>query len=262
MKKEYKVIIAGGLFIFALAIVVFTSLNKYMDGQTESDVRSIGKVYLQGIVNEELEHFNSIKTIRFTQINSMVKELQKNGTDDTAGSYEIIKNAAEFQDLASCALFSEDGSIETVYGPKVEKLGDESYLRSSLKEGKHVVTGGWDADGQQLVIYAAPIAVKMTNGTHSMGLLWCKTMTSFSDLVNLDDENSLVYFHLVRRNGTYVIRTRDSVGESFFDKMTGHSEPIGMSPEAAIEKLKNAINTNSEFEMHTIYTDENTGIKE
>ncbi|MCR5627951.1 MAG: response regulator [Lachnospiraceae bacterium] len=256
MKKEYKYIVIGLVTTIILSTVLFLSLNKYMDIQTEKDIRAIANVHLMGMASEELNRFDAVKQIRFSQVDSMLEEVNELG--ENAGYEEIqetISRYGEFQDVASCVLIDKEGDLDTVYGVKLEKLGDPDFLLKSMNDKVDVVTGGWDSQ-QQVIIYAAPISLPMKNGKKSIGLLWCKTMSSFSDIMNLNSADNLVYFHIIRRDATYVINSYDSSDNDFFEKLKKHAVPEEMDIDRALEGFKAAIEENSDFSMNTTYIDE------
>ncbi len=261
MKKEFKLIIGGFLFIFLLAIITFFSLNRYMDIQTEKDVRTIAQVHLQGVAEQELDRFEAIKAIRFTQIASMKKKIISMDSKDSDRIYEELHNSAEFQNLSNCSLISEDGKLENVYGTAIEKLGDQNFLLESLIAGDKIVTGGWNIE-EQIIIYASPLSVPMKNGEQSVGVLWCKPMATFSDMMNIQSDSSLVYFHIIRRDGSYVLNNKDVVGKTYYENVLEYVTPENMTADEAVEMLKDAIASNDKFRMDTTYVDQVSRINE
>ncbi|MCR5108565.1 MAG: response regulator [Lachnospiraceae bacterium] len=262
MKKELRYIITGFVLVVTIAIVIFLSLYRYMSKQTEKDVRAIAEVHLKGIVNEELDRYSVVKGIRFGQLNALKDEILSADADIGSGKMqEIVEKYASFQDLESCALISEEGSIEVLYGLDITKFGDMEYLTESMKSGEEIVTGGWH-DDEQLIIYASPISVEMSDGSESIGFLWCKSDVSFKEVMNLKSEDSLVYFHIIRKDGTYVLKNSDSTGNDYFEKLRDHSDPVGMSKDDAVNRLREAIETEGEFSLNTKYTDSENGINE
>ncbi|MCR5102700.1 MAG: response regulator [Butyrivibrio sp.] len=261
-KKILRLIVGGFVFIFFLAVIVFTSLNHYMDKQTEKDVRKIANVHLLGMANEEINRFEAVKDIRYTQVESMIEVVEKDyseaGADEVA---DILRNAADFQDLSNCSLISESGNVSKIYGYEIREFGDIDYLMENVLEGKRVVTGAWTAN-EQVIIYAYPFEAEMDTGEKSVALLWCKPMTSFVGMMNLIDEDSLVEFYLIRHNGTYLVDEAEYDEDTYFDKILNHSTPTDMTAEQAVEKLISAIENGEEFSMDTNYSDEANDINE
>ena len=196
MIKQYKQVFAGFFFLLGLACLVFFALSTYMDGRTAQDVRRIAHVHLKGILEQEKDRFEAIKSIRRTQVDSLKATLQqpKAGADSEAVKGAIAR-AALFQNLANCSLIEEDGTLSNMYGTPIAKLGDPAFLLESILAGRQVVTGGWTAR-EQLIIYAAPFSAPMSGGRRSVGILWCKPISMFQRMMDLDNPESLVMFRL------------------------------------------------------------------
>ena len=205
MTKEYKQIFAGLFFLLGLACLVFFALSHYMDGRTAQDVRRIAHVHLKGMMDQETSRFEAIKAIRLTQLDSLKATLQRleAGADSEAVKGAIVR-ASLFQNLANCSLIEADGTVSNMYGAPIAKLGDPDFLLESILAGRQVVTGGWTVS-EQLIIYAAPFSAPMSGGRRSAGILWCKPISMFQRMMNLDNPESLVMFRLIRRDGSYVV---------------------------------------------------------
>ncbi|MCR4746215.1 MAG: response regulator [Lachnospiraceae bacterium] len=257
MKKEFRVIILGLFVLFVFIGAAFISLNKYMDMQTEKDVSEIAKVFLMEKATQETSRFNALMSIRNSQIISMEENLErikdKAYTELVAGK---LRDAAEFQKLANCSLVSDSGEMETLYGEEIVRLGDSDFLMESLRaNGDVVITGGW-SEKRQMIIYAVPIDLPMSNGEHSIGLLWCKPMSVFEELMNLDDERSQVDFYIIRRDTSYVIRSYE---ESYESVVTKYVHPEGMTSEEYMEKIRQTISNNGTLMVNTRYIDKERG---
>ncbi len=79
MKKEFKPIIGGLIFVLLLATAVFVLLARYMGAQTEKDVSEIAHVHLEDISELESDRFDAIVHLRFRQLDNIMRELSRNG---------------------------------------------------------------------------------------------------------------------------------------------------------------------------------------
>ena len=261
MKKEFKLIILGLCMILLSVAAVFFSLYHLMDKQTEKDVREIGRVFLEEKAHQEANRYEAIKTIRFSQMDSMKEKLnEENNASDAEAVHSTLADAAKFQLLSNCSLVSSSGEIETVFGDPIERLGDVAFLMDSLTgKQEKIVTGGWSTS-QQLIIYAEPIALPMLNGDTSIGLLWCKPVSFFVDMMNLDDPDSLVSFNIIRRDTSFVVGSKKIHEDTYDELVLDHVTPEGMSAEESLQNLHEMISQNGIFMMHTRYEDEAEGI--
>ena len=261
MKKELRIIVGGLLLMLVIASAVFFGLYRFLDVRTEKDVREIARVFLGEIAGQESSRYEAIKAIRYTQIDSMHNELETSGAgNDPAKVKSVLGHSAAFQNLANCTLISASGHMQTCYGDPIARLGDESFLMERLASGqKQIVTGGW-TEKEQMIIFAAPFAAPMENGETSVGLLWCKPISLFAQVMNLNNPDSMVYFFIIRRDTSYVIHTEETVEENYDELVRKHVIPEGVTPEECIELLHNAIATDSVFTMHTHFVDDSQNL--
>lgn len=129
MKNIKRLLIFGLIFIMLLAVIVFTSLVRYMDRESESDVRKVATTYISGIAATELSNYEAIAAIRQNQIVYLKNQLDALGSNASAEAVtDNIRNAAKFQDLKSCVLVSSSGKLVTIYGNELITVGNIEYL--------------------------------------------------------------------------------------------------------------------------------------
>ena len=262
MKKEFKKIFAGLFFLLGLACIVFFALSRYMDSRTAQDVRRIAQVHLQGMMDQEASRFEAIKAIRRTQVDSLKVALQGLEVGSDSGAVkDAIARASRFQNLANCSLLDADGILSTVYGTPIAKLGDPAFLLESILAGRQIVTGGW-TDSEQLIIYAAPLSAPMSGGRRSVGILWCKPISMFQRMINLDDPKSLVTFRLVRRDGSYVVQSRGARKADFYSSLLAYATPENRTAGQAVDDMKRAVASGGEFVANVRYVNAEDGVDE
>ncbi|MBO4296030.1 MAG: response regulator [Desulfovibrio sp.] len=263
MRKEFNYIARGLTFILLVAVSLFFLVFRYMDSETQKRVHEIAQVHLHGMAVQEVNRYKAIKSLRFRQMATMIEALHEKGLISKAEDVRReLASIARLQRLESCALIGEDGELETVYGEPVAKLGDAGFLMDSLRAGSRAVSSGWASTGQ-LVIYASPLSVPMAKGKRSLGLLWCKSIALFSRLINLDDPESLVYFHLLRRDGTYVVQSRGVEKENYFEKMLAYGKLNGGgSMQDEVERFKKRIAASAAYTLNVTYVNKERGVTE
>ncbi len=262
MKKTIRPIFGGLVFILVLAIVVFTVMNLFMDSKTEKDVHTIAQTYLDGLAQEELYHFQTIAEIRFSQVQYLKNEIQRLQHDrDVKTVNESIRQSASFQDMRSCALISTNGTVQTIFGYEVLSISNKEYLLERLKAGDKVMVDGQNKK-EHVVIWASPADYPMANGERSAGVLFCRRMSQFVERLNLDAKGTLAFFHLLRADGSYLFRNRDTVGDYIYDKISQNATFSDTSPEKVISELKEAIKLGKEYSYSPIYNDQENDVHE
>ncbi len=256
MKREMKLIITGLLTVIVFTGAVFFFMFRYMDTQTEKDMHEIARVFLENNAHQKAQSYEAIMLIRFEQMDSMVSELMELGEDADAESIEsTLAYAARFQQLSNCSVISDSGEIENIYGSPLMSLSDKDFLLESLRNrDRQIITDGW-TDSEQVMIMASPLTIPMDNGETSIGLIWCKPMSFFAELMNLDTPGSLVYFYIIRQDTSYVIES-DSIKENSYEELAKrYVLPNDESTEEYLQALCKAIDEGTTFTRHTRYVD-------
>ncbi|MBQ7585917.1 MAG: response regulator [Desulfovibrionaceae bacterium] len=254
MHKTKKILIAGLFFIFILTGMVFLGLYSYMDEHTEEDVRRIALVHLEGMMNEELNRFEVIKSIFFRRNDALVEAITRL---DVHNRVAIKKKIAEFslsQNLSTCALISADGRLETLFGKPIEKLDDPLFVIKDLSQIKRVVTVGHD-ENEHLIVFGVPYFMPMSDGGTSIGLLCARSLRVFERTLNLKGENTLVFFHVIRRDGSYVIHNQNTFGKTVFEKFSRCAKPLEKSKKVILAEWRKSLENKETYICHINYTD-------
>ncbi|MCR4892404.1 MAG: response regulator [Lachnospiraceae bacterium] len=260
--KQTRNIIGGMLIIIISAFFIFQVLNAYLSRQTEIEVRNIAGTYLNSVAAQELNTYSSISDIRYSQIRFLTNRLDALGENMTAENVrKTIQDTASYQDLRTCVMVGQDGEFQTVYGSRLEEVGNKEYLMEKLLTGENVVMTGRNAV-ERLIVWASPAQYPMTNGEDSMGILYCRKIDQFINQMALDSGDTLATFMIIRRDGSYVLDNSETINDSYFDKVLSHDRPVGTTAEEAVEKLKEAIDSDKSWSMEIEYSDEGTGLRE
>lgn len=265
-KKANRVIIGGLIFIVTLSFCVFFSMNVYMNNRTSNDVNNIANTYLEGIAMEEIYHYLTIAEIRFNQISYLEKAVDRDITaSDKLDADYIAQNIADnsmFQNLSTCSLISSTGAIQTLYGAPITSLDDTEYVLESLIDGEPVATSGYNANGQ-LIIWAYPVAYPMKTGSTSSGILCCRSMDQFIEKLHLNADGTLSYFHLLRKDGSYLVLNSDSYGDNFYDRLMKYSIPSnGDTIETVIDDIQKRIEELNNYSCSVMFNNPENGIVE
>ncbi len=243
LKDESRRLIFGGFFfIVSMSLLVFLGMNRYMEGRTQDDVRQVAQSYVEGVASESLYQFTTISSIRFGQVYRLIDWVDSHApAGDVNAVYTEIQNIAAFQSLSTCALVTDDGSFETVYGIPFRDFRDLDFVMQHIKSEDRAITGGQNVR-EQVIIWYVPIKYPMKNGKVSSGIICCRPMKDFVETLHLNAEGTLALYNLIRRDGSFVVRDNGSISkDDFFEQMlqneTGLDKPIG----DIVDEFKQAI---------------------
>ncbi|MBQ4124982.1 MAG: hypothetical protein II595_03390, partial [Desulfovibrio sp.] len=233
-----------------------------MGAQTEKDVSEIAHVHLDDISELESDRFNTIVHLRFRQIDELLRELARHGAfSEHEKAVDVLRRFAEFQAVENCTLVSASGELETVFGEPVKRLGDEAFLYENLHAGRRIVTDAW-TESMHVSVYASPVRLPMASGRTSVGMLWCKSIALFKDMLYINREGGRVKYRLIRRDSSYVIDAGVPGDRNYFEHLRKHEAPDGSSPENLVAMFRQAVSSNEVFTLNSRHIDPELGIGE
>ena len=99
----------GILFLILLAVGVFYTMNDYMIEETEWDMREVARIHMQEMADERIGRFNAVKRVLFDRLDNIAAALGR-------GDRAAVQGFSSIERLTSCALLSDAGTMEQLYG--------------------------------------------------------------------------------------------------------------------------------------------------
>ncbi len=204
-----------GLMVFS--VVVFSVLGIYMNRKSQKAVYEIGNIYMSGMNEQMSRHFETVIKLRFDQVNGLVSVVSTEG-EDRESLYEELTYRALVRDFDYLALCSAEGEFQALYGQSIQPLNPKPFLEALL-QGEQRVAVGLDADGNEVVLFGTVADYPMDNGGQSSGLIAAVPLEYITDFLSLEDENQLMYYHILRPDGSFVIRNQNHELWPFFEQL-------------------------------------------
>ena len=232
--------------VIVLCFCVFMFLAYYMNKKSTTTIEDIGTLYM-GSMNEQISlHYETTISMRLSMLQAIVDTTSFDGV-----SYEDLCDNLEFNAAArgfSClAFYSEDGDFDMIYGKPVE-LADPEPFYNSINHQEPKVAIASEADGDGTILMGVPYEVKMKDGEESCALVAGIPATSFKELLFLDTSTSLVYSYIIRKNGSYIIRSNDATGDTYFEHITSVLESVSSeNADEYIAGLSAAMEANEDY---------------
>ncbi len=238
----------GGLIIVAvLCICIFSYMAFHMERRSSETISQVGLTYMSGMSEQVSLHFETIMSLRLSQVRALVNTIRPESTYETEKVWERLEYHARARSFNYLALCSSDGTFEMIYGDQIQADDPESYLRS-LNEGKDKVAVGKDADGKSIILLGVPVAYPMSDGRDSAALVACIPVDYLSQTLSLNENNERVYSFIIRKNGSFVIRSAEGNNKNYFDRVRNMYDGVnGMSVEEYIEGLASAMENGEDY---------------
>ncbi len=218
------------VLIFVLCVFIFSFLAIFVNRKGENTINNIGTAYMSSMSEQISMHFKTTIQLRLSQMQALVATIsaQKN-TDEEALRQALVYNAQArgFEYLALC---SAEGEFEMIDGEEIQATDPDPFLHS-LRNNEEKVAVGTDRHGDNLVLLGVAADYAMESGEKSIALVGGLPVDYISETLSLDSEGDLVHSHIIRKDGSFVIRSFDASEETYFEQIRAMWETADV-PEA------------------------------
>lgn len=236
-----------GLLIFS--IIIFSLLGVYMGRKSKNTVYEIGNIYMSGMNEQMSRHFETVIKLRFDQVSGVVSVVSTDNKDRES-LYEELIYRTQVRGFDYLALCSAKGDFQTLYGQSIQPLNPEPFVEALL-QGEQRVAVGVDADGNEVVLFGVDTAYPMHNGDRSTGLIAAVPLEYITDFLSLEDDGQLMYYHIIRPDGSFVIQNPNTELRHLFEQLQKQLDPTAneLSVDNSIKEFGAALKNHQEFAM-------------
>lgn len=248
-----------GLLIFS--IIVFSLLGIYMSRTSEKAVYEIGQIYMSGMNEQMSRHFETVIKLRFDQVSGIVSVVSADNNNKEK-LYEELVYRAQVRNFDYLALCSDEGEFQTIYGESIQPLNPEPFVEALL-QGEQRVAVGVDSSGNEVVLFGVDATYPMNNGDKSTGLIAAVPLEYVTDFLFSVDDGQLMYCHIIRPDGSFVIQNSNMELCHFFEQLQKQLDSTAneLSEESSIKEFGAALKKREEYvttvdvngEKHQIY---------
>lgn len=245
--KPIRTVTLGLTGVAILCIAIFTFLMLYMQKRSSNTITEVGSFYMSTMSERITEHFETVMELRLDQVETMTQMISPQDT-----SYDELKNQLEelghVRDFDSLAFYLEDGEFEMIYGNSGELTDPDPFL-ASLKNGEKKIAVGTDSAGEKIVLIGVPLHDMVArNGQKSIALVASIPTSYVSETLQLDKEDALIFSHIIRSDGTYVIRSTDDDHNSYLDRVLEQYDTFeGKTAQQYADEMRQAMKQRKEY---------------
>lgn len=236
------------ILVSVLCVGIFSFLALYMNKKSAGTISEVGNIYMSGMNERIVLHFRTTIELRLSHVEDTERLIESGKyADDEALRGELVYNA-QARGFAYLALYSQDGEFEMLYGDSLKVVDPEPFFRSLNNHEKKVAVGT-DSQGDNVVLMGVPAVCKMKNGKESIAIVAGLPVEYISDMLSLEGEESLVYSHIIRRDGSFVIRSSEAFRDNYFDRIRALLEGNPDEAEKVIAQMVTAMDANEDFSV-------------
>lgn len=240
-----KFLVGSFVLLICFSVAVFAFLGGYMDRESERTIDDLGNMYMSSMGERISRHFETIINLRLGQAVAVVTVVSPEG-EDVEQIHEELVYRTEVRDFTSLALCSDSGELETLYGEPAELIDPESFMKS-LRKGENKVAVAAGSSGEQVVLFGVIASYPMSNGEESIATVMGVPAQYISDELALEREDIEMYAHIIREDGTFVIRDKDMEYADYPSYVRGVYPDDGDGVDLYIEDLLAALKEGRDY---------------
>ena len=246
-----KLFLVGSFVVLSIiTLLTFYLLSQYMGAQSNATLAEVGEQYMEGLSDQIAKHFQTTIDLRLNQVEAMVQDV---GPSLEMGQYDLyqirerLRDSSKARGFEQLGLLSESGEFEMIHGEGVHITDPPPFL-DSLRSKKSKVAVGTDDLGNTIILMGVPFQYTMKNGETSLALVGSIHTDYITETLSLEVDASMVYSFIIRKDGTFVIRTSDAYRDSYFDRVRNLYDSAGnRTPEEYIRALSAAMEAEEDF---------------
>lgn len=246
-KNTKKFLIVGFSFLFVVCIFSFWGMSMQMDRGSTEAVNDVGILYMSEMNKQLQEKYTTVIDLRLSQVEGIIKRTPPENVQYGEEMLEELVISATVRDFTYLGLYRADGTCEVVYGEPVRIIDEPEFLEG-LSNDNIKISSAENEDGERLLLLIQNAKYEMGDGKTSTALVAGIPMEYLNEALFLGEDKGLVYSHIIREDGSYVIRNGDAFRESYFQRMQDMlTELDGKTPEDYIQELKDAIASKADY---------------
>lgn len=236
------------VIVCVVCVAVFTILPIFSKIQSEKTISHVGSIYMASMNERISKHFSTMLDLRMTQLNTLVETMPVETNVDCAEIREWLEYNGKIRGMEAISYYFADGSYEMIYGTPVYPANPDTFLQM-VSSKEQTVSIGIDAEGNQSAIIGIPFEIMMDDGRKSIAIAGRMPVEYISETLSLDDEDALLYSFVIRRDGSFVVRSAGAYRDNYFERARALYDNVNgkKDVEQFISELKQAMEDNTDY---------------
>ena len=230
-------------------IIVFTGLANYTVTQSDRAIGEVGEIYMDQMGTQVKMHFTTMIELQESRMNGIIWSTpQQSAAEDPEQAWAHLASMASQTGFHFLSLYSAGGACDTIFGEPVE-IGDPASFMDSLAQGELHVTDGTLPSGERLLLLGARAVYPMRSGGTSSILVVGLHMEAITKELSLDIGVTQAYSHIIRRDGSFVLRQADATRDSYFERLLTLGHFDNGTPTEAVAAIQKAISSGEDYSL-------------
>ncbi len=253
-KKTTSFLLVSFVALIAICIGVLFIFAKTIGDKNEDAINKIGEIYMSGMNEKTSLHFETTISQQLDQLESILRNNPPATFTYNEAMIDELTYEGKIRDFEYLALMDGNGNIEMIYGDYIHLADPDPFVESMRNKEKKIAVGETES-GKVISMLGIAATYPMENGKRSMAIVAGVPVDYIDTLLSLDITDSLTYSHIIRRDGTFIIKNAMVTNSDYFSRMLEtYEEYNGKKPEQYAAELQAAMDKNENYA--TIFIDE------
>lgn len=248
-KKPSTFLIISFILLVAVLVLSITVSTLTLSKKSDTVISEVGKLYMRGMSKEISMHFETTIELKLSQLETILK------SDDILHSNQSsqqIRDALAYEgkirNFEYLGYLSETGEIHMIYGDKVHLVDPNPFI-NSLRDKQTKVAIGKTVNDDDVILMGTYFDFPIDDSTRSLALVAGVPVSYIDYILSLNDDTTiLTYSHIIRRDGSFIIRNAAAQEDNYFDRIkNNYDEYNGKTPTQFIDQLRTAMENNEDY---------------
>ena len=247
-KEVRKYLLRSLALLIGATLFACLVFNLITAARSQQVLDEVGDLYMHGMSEEIALHFETTIDLRLDQIKSIIHDIPPEKGEIDENTKERLSYEGTIRSFDYLAFYDVNGDFQMIYGEQVE-LEDKRSFFDSISRGDEKVAVGHSESDKKIVIMGIPVRYDLGGGKTSIGITAGVTAEYINTLLNLNEsDDSLTYSHIIRRDGSFVIKNSDISEDNYFDRLSKMYNPSDTKgAERSLNRLKTALNEHKQY---------------
>jgi signal transduction histidine kinase len=239
----------------ALCVAVFVWLNQTMIRKSNETITRVANIYMEEINTQLRRHFDSLVEMQLAQVEGLILAVPPETVQTMdADTVQTLTEKGRSRGFTYLALYNTDGQADILYGEPVTIREEDRFL-DSLNQAEPKVVLGDTAAGQGVLLlgvsvgYPVSEGYPMRDGSQCTALLAGVPVESVNLALSLDEDDTLVFSHIIESSGRFVVKNSQVDTDNYYDWLLERGEFAGKSPEQVVAEMRQSLAQGGFFSM-------------
>ena len=233
--------------IALLCVCVFSFLALHMGSISAQTINEVGSLYMSSLSEQISLHFETTINLRLEQMEALATAMTSEDIHGDAEQREVLTSYAKALGFQYLGFYSQSNDFEMLYGTPLAVTDPEPFM-TSLSGGQKKVAVGSDTAGNSVILMGVPSTHIPTSTHPCVALVGALPVDYITKTLSLDDTGNHEYSHIIRSDGSFVVRTGDASRDNYFDRVLAvYDNVAGKSPAEYLKELTTAMANDEDY---------------